>query len=115
MFSYEVTAIYSATDVVLQIDDIFLSADFDHHDDVDGKDFLIWQLGLGLMMEVDNINGDANGDGVVDDADLSIWESQYGSTFSGLVAAVAVPEPSTCIVLLFGMMAVLFRRDVFLS
>ncbi len=72
MFSYEVTAIYSATDVVLQIDDIFLSADFDHDDDVDGKDFLIWQLGLGLMMEVDNINGDANGDGVVDDADLSI-------------------------------------------
>ncbi len=67
------------------------------------------------MMEVDNINGDANGDGVVDDADLSIWESQYGSTFSGLVAVVAVPEPSTSKVLLFGMMALLFRRDVFLS
>ena len=76
IFGFEVTAIYSATDVVLQIDDIFLSADFDHDDDVDGTDFLIYQLGLGLMMEVDNTNGDANGDGLVDDADLSIWKKQ---------------------------------------
>ncbi len=47
---------------------------------------------------------------IVDDADLSIWESQFGSTFSGLAAAV--PEPSTCLVLLLAMMALHFRRDM---
>lgn len=50
---------------------------------------------------------------VVDDADLSIWETQYGSTFSGLAAAA--PDPSTCLVLLLAMMALHFRRDVVVS
>jgi len=109
MFSYEVTAIYSLTDVVLQIDDIFLSADFDHDDDVDGIDFLIWQLGFGLMMEVDNTNGDANGDGLVDDMDLSIWESQYGSKFSPLAAVAAVPEPANMLLMLVATL-ILFLR-----
>ena len=109
MFNFDVTAIYSATDVKLRIDDIFLSADFDHDDDVDGTDFLILQVGLGLTMEVDNTNGDANGDGLVDDADLSIWENQYGSVISPLVAAAAVPEPSGCVLLILGAIG-LFRR-----
>jgi hypothetical protein len=109
MFSYEISAIYSATDVVLQIDDIYLSADFDHDDDVDGKDFLILQLGLGLTMEVDNANGDANGDGLVDDADLSIWESQYGSTFSPLAASAAVPEPASMLLMLAATQSLFLR------
>ena len=110
MFGYEVTAIYSATDVVLQIDNIYLSADFDHDDDVDGKDFLIWQLGLGLTMQTDNSNGDATGDGLINDEDLAIWEGQYGSIFSPLVAAAAVPEPSGCVLLVLGAIGLLRSR-----
>jgi hypothetical protein len=102
MFDFDITAFYSATDVVLRVDDIYLSADFDHDDDVDGNDFLIWQLGLGLTMEVNNTNGDATGDGLVNDEDLAIWESQYGSIFSPLAAASAVPEPCGCVLFVLG-------------
>ena len=101
MFAYEVTPIYSATDVVLQIDDIFLAADFDHDDDVDGADFLIWQTGFGLTMQDDNTEGDANGDGVVSGEDLSNWGAQLGSTFSALAAARTVPEPSSACLWVF--------------
>ena len=101
MFAYQVTPIYSGTDVVLKIDDIFLAADFDHDDDVDGADFMIWQAGHGLAMQVDNMSGDANGDGVVNGEDLSIWGTQFGSTFAALAFARTVPEPSTAWLLLF--------------
>ncbi|MEO2045622.1 MAG: hypothetical protein ABGX16_03495 [Pirellulales bacterium] len=95
MFAYEVTPIYSATSVVLHIDDVFLSADFNHDADVDGADFLTWQTGFGLTMQDDNTGGDANGDGVVGGEDLSIWGAQLGSTFSAIAAARTVPEPTS--------------------
>lgn len=108
-FDFVVTPIYSATDVVLRIDDLYLSADFDHDNDVDGADFLIWQAGLDLTMQDGNMNGDANGDGIVDAADLAIWESQFGSTFSLLAAAGAVPEPAPLALLSWGLIALLRR------
>src|SRR5690606_38332929 len=54
-------------------------ADFDNNTAVDGKDFLIWQRGFGST-GTENINdqGDANGDFVVNCADLEIWKEQYG-------------------------------------
>jgi len=109
IFDFEVTAIYSATDVVIKIDDVYLTADFDHDGDVDGNDFLILQSGLGLTMQVDNTNGDANGDGVVDGADFPIWESLFGSTFAeqSPVVAATVPEPATAVLLLLGIVAIL--------
>jgi hypothetical protein len=103
MFSFVITPFYSATDVILQIDDIFLSADFDHDDDVDGTDFLIWQAGFGLSMQDDNTNGDANGDGDVDGEDRLFWETQYGSTFSSLAVTTAVPEPTTLVLFVLGL------------
>ena len=55
-------------------------ADFDNDNDVDGIDFLTWQLGLGTGTT--HAEGDANEDGVVDGADLAIWEDQYGTILS---------------------------------
>jgi hypothetical protein len=110
MFAYEVTPIYSATDVVLHIDDIFLSADFDHDADVDGADFLTWQTGFGLTMQDDNTGGDANGDGVVSGEDLSIWGTQLGSTFSALAAARTVPEPSSACLWVFVVTQLAYMR-----
>lgn len=65
-----------------QLDSTIEDADFDDDGDVDGFDFLTWQLGLadGTSHE----DGDANKDGVVDGADLDIWEDQYGSILNNV-------------------------------
>ena len=74
----------------LAIDD----ADFDNDNDVDGNDFLIWQRGLGTTTGATNGNGDANGSGAVDGADLAAWKTEFGAS-GGSAAASAVPEPAT--------------------
>lgn len=68
------------------------TADFDSDGDVDGRDFLIWQRGLGTGTT--RAQGDANNSGSVDAADLSIWQDQYGSHQPGFLAVVGVPEPA---------------------
>lgn len=73
-------------------------ADFDGDNDVDGRDFLIWQRGYGLDDQTDNSHGDANGDGEVNGLDLADWQAQYG--MATLTSRAAVPEPGTCALVL---------------
>lgn len=54
------------------------NADFNNDTRIDGKDFLIWQRGLGNTGDDINDEGDANFDDVVDALDLPIWQAQYG-------------------------------------
>ncbi|QEG36829.1 beta strand repeat-containing protein [Bythopirellula goksoeyrii] len=95
-----------------QIDDsLFLRvaehlADFDSDMDVDGRDFLIWQRGFGITVGATKANGDSNGDGAVDAADLDNWKLQYGYQIIGSpppLGAFAVPEPTGLLLLMLGM------------
>lgn len=74
------------------------NADFDNDNDIDGKDFLIWQRGFGLTGQTNNSNGDADGNGSVGATDLAAWQTQYGTP--PLIAAVSVPEPTSGILLM---------------
>ena len=82
------------------------NADFDADGDVDGRDFLTWQRGHSIASGATLSDGDANGDGAVDQLDLSFWSTQFSSGGSG-GAALAVPEPS-CSVLALWLFSVSF-------
>lgn len=64
-------------------------ADFDSNNIVSGSDFLAWQRGFGLPNAL-YYEGDANGDGNTDAADLAIWQDTYGSNTAAL-AAISQP------------------------
>ena len=55
-----------------------LPGDFDLDGDVDGRDFLIWQRGIGSPREYWEGDGDFDGD--VDGDDLAIWQANYGQS-----------------------------------
>jgi hypothetical protein len=58
------------------------SADFDLDGDVDGRDFLAWQRGVGINAGATKAQGDANGDGRVNSADLTLLKAQFGGVSS---------------------------------
>ena len=84
----------TGNDVVLNLltEGISESADFDSDLDVDGIDFLTWQRGLGSAGGLSQ--GDADGNGLIDQADFVLWQNQY-ATSAPLGAATAIPEPSS--------------------
>ncbi|BBO33798.1 choice-of-anchor Q domain-containing protein [Lacipirellula parvula] len=56
------------------------SADFDGDGSIDGRDFLAWQRGFGIVApNAVKANGDADNDRDVDAADLAVWKSQFGA------------------------------------
>jgi T5SS/PEP-CTERM-associated repeat protein len=74
-------------------------ADFDNDGDVDGADFLTWQRGLGLSgATATNAAGNANGDSIINGADLAVWRSEFGPP--SVPAVGAVPEPGAAALLL---------------
>jgi len=86
------------------------NADFDDSGFVDGLDFLAWQQNSGLIGGALNADGDANGDGNVDAADLAIWETQYGGPPPLSSSLASVPEPASAMLLMLGATGLLMRR-----
>lgn len=69
------------------------TGDFDNDGDIDGRDFLTWQRGLGSLYS---------------QATLGIWQSNYLG--NPLTAQVSVPEPSAALLLSMGLLGMLTRR-----
>ena len=67
------------------------SADFDEDGDVDGADFLYWQLNDGS------------------ESNLAFWESQFGTALAQS-ATTTVPEPATLLLMMFGLTSVCCHR-----
>jgi MYXO-CTERM domain-containing protein len=81
-----------------------IDGDFDLDGDVDGKDFLTWQRGLGIMGTATVAQGDADGNHTVNANDLTIWRQNFGPGAS--VASVSsVPEPIAGLLALLGVAA----------
>jgi len=70
-------------DTILVTAETGLTGDFDMDDDVDGEDFLLWQRDMGV-------------------GDLADWEANYGTTTLAVAATSAVPEPTSGLLLAFG-------------
>ena len=73
----------------LDLDDILVTAetgltgDFDMNGVVDGEDYLLWQRDMGV-------------------GDLADWQANYGATTLAVAATSAVPEPTSGLLLAFG-------------
>jgi len=80
-----------------------LAGDFDGDGDVDGNDFLAWQIGFGTQTGAQKSDGDYDNDGDVDEDDFIGWQAEFG--LGGGAASIVVPEPAT-IMLSFVLMAV---------
>ncbi len=77
----------------------FSPADFDTDNDVDGDDLVIWQAAYGS-----GAGGDTDSDSDSDGADFLTWQQEH--TGPGVVAgASSVPEPTTALLLLSGVVA----------
>ena len=82
-------------------DPLGIDADFDGDGKVGGLDFLRWQRNFGLTGQTDSSNGDASGNGIVDEYDLQLWKARYGqqSSISVTSSGTQVPEPCSIVML----------------
>lgn len=89
------------------------NADFNGDLVVDGRDFLVWQKGVGLATGATPAQGDADGDTDVDQADFSIWSAAFGSP-AAVASGGAVPEPTSAALVCVGLapLAVAARRKI---
>ena len=85
-----------------------IDANFVEDSAIDGSDFLAWQRGYGLDNQHNNDNGDANADGLVNDADFAGWTSQYGTEVTQGVGGV--PEPGALALVCSGAIVAVLRR-----
>ncbi len=90
------------------------NGDFDGDDDVDGRDFLVWQLNFGFDAGEGNVApesfGNTNGDRYIDGKDLNVWQATYGQSWAGTTTSIGVPEPSGVTLLLLATLGFLNRR-----
>ncbi len=88
-----------------------IPGDYNQDGVVDAADYTMWADNRGSTFDLGG-NGDETGGsgGVVDVADYSLWKASFGNTAAGS-ATGAVPEPTSLLVTLVGMLALaLFNR-----
>jgi len=84
--------------------------DYNRNGAVDAADYTVWRDSLGQTGG--NLPADGNGDTHVDAVDYGIWKQHFGEALGGGSAAIAVPEPSTglLLVMMFAGACLVLRR-----
>jgi hypothetical protein len=86
------------------------NANFNGDEFNDGRDFLMWQRGLGMTSGPLHFLGDTEPDGDVDSVDFAAWKFKYGWIPGGPSWAGAVPEPGAAWLAGIGALMTLRRR-----
>jgi hypothetical protein len=84
-----------------------LAGDYNRDGSVDAADYVSWRETLGSF--VTNFAGaDGSGNGIVDDADLSVWRSNFAASTADIPAGpLTVPEPASLWLALLSFFAVI--------
>ncbi len=82
----------------------------DYNDDgvVDAADYTVWRDNYNSTSQLD---ADGNNDGMVDFADYQIWRDNFGNTLSSSASAETIPEPSSMIPIVFGLLTLWLLGD----
>lgn len=91
------------------LDAVAPKGDYDADGDVDLADYLAWRNAYGTSTILYGSGADGNYDGLINAADYTVWRNNLGAGGSGSLAAT-VPEPTTLLMLLVGMLAVASLR-----
>ncbi len=83
---------------------VVLPGDYDGNGIVDAADYSIWRASLGENVTIGSgADGDRNG--IIDEGDFSVWQTHFGDSAiaaAAKLADVAVPEPTSLVLLLIG-------------
>lgn len=74
----------------------------------DAADYVLWRDTLGLLGT--GLAADGNANGQIDAGDYDLWRARFGVAAGGGAVSVAIPEPTTCGLLLIAAAAGRWRR-----
>ncbi len=86
---------YGAAEVLFEF---ALPGDYDNSGVVNEVDYTLWTQQYGSIGA--RLAADGNADGRVDAADYTVWRDNLGTTFHSAASSVAIPEPTTAVLLL---------------
>jgi hypothetical protein len=72
------------------------TGDYNGNDVVDAADYVVWRETLGQTVAMNGDGADGNRNGTVDPDDYNVWRMNFGRVFAGAASMAAVPEPTTC-------------------
>jgi hypothetical protein len=79
-----------------------IQGDYNSNGSVGPEDYDEWKSNFGMSVAAGS-GADGNGNGIVDAADYTVWRDHLGqSAGAGSFVAVAVPEPNSLMLLVFG-------------
>ena len=91
-----------------------LEGDYNNDGTVNAADYTVWRDNYGATGNDPYNLGDGDGDGDTDGADFLTWQRQFGMTLDDLASSpassLAVPEPTTTVLLLLGSAAFALLR-----